>query len=262
MIKWGNLQQNKMKHQTLDESILETHRNFGVIYQALAEIPDLRKKLPPKVVADFFKQYASQLAREKLGLKRQLTMDEKARYSEYAYLADNLENQKSYPDFYPAVRLRSGVNLDSEVLGYFKEDFKKIGGGIDIICSMTGAFIDAVITSEYLKNIGIDIDMILLYSPKRPDYKEHIQIFDSEKADMRKEFPSLIVEDSIPTTETIERLGRYLREQGYKQIYAFSPQTHKFSSDNLEIVKSELEQEAMEELDNYLAAQLLRFIPR
>jgi hypoxanthine-guanine phosphoribosyltransferase len=252
-----------MDNQTLDKKILDAHNSFSVIYQAITKIPDLREDIKPQEVIGFFKEYTSRLAREKLGLRNRLTIDEDyIKYSNYVSLSQLLENQEVYPNFYSTVRKKSKVGIDSTTLDHFKKEFEKLGQSIDLICIMTGAFMDCVITSEYLKNLGQDVNLILLYHSKRARYKDDIQIFDSEKKDMRKEFIPLIVEDSIQTAKTIQRVAGYLIKQGYKQVYVFSPQTLKFSSDNFEIIKSELEHKIVEQMEGYAIAQLLRFKPK
>lgn len=255
---------NQMHAESLDNRLLGVNYDLGVIYQAFARDPifsDLETKIPPNEVIGFFKSYATKLARGKLGLPtEQPSSEEEDQYQTYHRLVSVLENQLLYTHFYPVVRKQDRINTDSEKLQHFKEDFDELGQSIDVICAMTGAFIDSVITSEYLRGLGKDINHVLLYYSSKA-LESEVQGFDFEKAGMRREVPALIVEDTIQSGTTIEKISDYLARQGYGQIFVFSPQTHKVHDGNLEIIKSEPSLEIIKDLSHYVAAQLLRFNP-
>lgn len=242
-------------NETVDNMLLNTHYTLGCIYKSLTQIPDLEKRVAPQQVIDFFKEYEAKLARRKLGLPAELTATEESQYNWYRGLVYLLENRLICPHFRPVVREQYQVNTDSAKLSHFKEDFEKLGQSIDVICIMTGGFLDSVMTSEYLRNLGKDPNLILLYTSRVIHLEDDVQIFNSEKARMRKDVLALIVDDNIQKTDTVKRVASYLTREGYGDIFIFSPQTHKVSNSNLEIIKSELPHKRM-------GAQLLKFRPQ
>ena len=261
-----------MSVESLDNRLLAVNYELGVIYQAfqytpliprLEPAPDLKTKVQPHEVIDFFKRYTAKLARRKLEFPtEQPSSKEEGQSQSYRTLVLALENHFLYPHFYPTVRKQDSVNTNLEKLHHFKEDFNVLGQSLDVICVMTGAFVDSVITSEYLKYLGNDANLILLYHSTKSHKEDEFQVFDSEKERMRRIVPALIIEDVVQSGTTVERVANYLLGEGYDQIFIFSPQVLKISSGNLEIVKSEPNFELLKDVDNYVLAQLLRFRPQ
>jgi hypothetical protein len=244
---------NQMSAETLDSKLLKVNYDFGVIYQALVQIPhipNLQMELPPpKEVIDFFERYTAKLARQKLGLStEQPSYEEERQYQSYRTLVSSFENQMLYPHVYPIVRKQDQVYTDPETLSPFKKDFNGLGQSLDVVCVMTGAFIDSVTTSEYLRGLGKDINLVLLYHSAKIHSEDEIQVFDSERERMREEVPALIVEDIVGSTTTIGRVANYLTRQGYSQIFVFSPQTLKVDNGNFKLIRLGLSPEIEEKI--------------